>query len=135
MTAVENESDLTQIMRDIANGRRNKIGDPWSISWCDDAASEIDRLRTALAAAEARADDRDKAAQQHFTQALENGAKVSALRAQLAQAAEALEWMIRLADMGFEESMKEPQENGNFAAYENAKRVVVSITGEAKSDD
>lgn len=37
---------------------------------------------------------------------------------------EALREMIRLADMGLEESLKEPEENGNFAAYQRAKRVL-----------
>lgn len=30
--------------------------------------------------------------------------------------------MVRLADMGLEESLKEPEENGNYSAYLRAKR-------------
>jgi hypothetical protein len=37
-------------------------------------------------------------------------------------AVSAIDGMVRLADMGFADSLKEPEENGNFAAYEQAKR-------------
>jgi hypothetical protein len=33
----------------------------------------------------------------------------------------ALKEILRLADLGFEQSLKEPEENGNFAAYERAR--------------
>ncbi len=46
------------------------------------------------------------------------------LRARLGELDGALREMIRLADMGFEESMKEPEENGNYAAYTRAKRAL-----------
>lgn len=32
--------------------------------------------------------------------------------------------MIRLADMGYEASLREPEENGNFAAYERARALL-----------
>lgn len=38
------------------------------------------------------------------------------------EAVEIIREMVRLADMGFDESMKEPEENGNFAVYERAKQ-------------
>jgi hypothetical protein len=34
--------------------------------------------------------------------------------------------LVRLADMGFDDSLKEPEENGNFAAYERAKRYLAA---------
>lgn len=42
------------------------------------------------------------------------------------EALEALREMVRLADMGLEEALKEPEENGNYAAYLRAKRVLAS---------
>lgn len=43
------------------------------------------------------------------------------------EAISALREMVRLADMGFEASLKEPEENGNYAAYERAKRVLAGL--------
>jgi Lar family restriction alleviation protein len=42
---------------------------------------------------------------------------------------EALRNMIRLADMGFEESMREPEENGNYVAYTRAKAALSLADG------
>jgi hypothetical protein len=39
--------------------------------------------------------------------------------------------MVRLADMGFEASLKEPEENGNYAAYERAKRFLSAALAQA----
>lgn len=36
--------NLPQILRDIASGRKNSVGDPWDLSWCNDAADELDKL-------------------------------------------------------------------------------------------
>lgn len=36
----------------------------------------------------------------------------------------ALSEMLRLADMGFEESLREPEESGNYAAYNRAKEIL-----------
>lgn len=41
-------------------------------------------------------------------------------------AAEIIREMVRLADMGFEESLREPEENGNYAVYERAKRYLAA---------
>lgn len=41
---------------------------------------------------------------------------------------EALKAMLRLADMGFEESLREPEVNGNFAAYELARAALSKAT-------
>lgn len=43
------------------------------------------------------------------------------------RAREAIRGMLRLADMGFEESLREPEENGNFAAYNRAKAVLAEL--------
>lgn len=42
-------------------------------------------------------------------------------KALIGELVEALKSMIRLSDMGFEESMKEPEENGNYVSYNKAK--------------
>lgn len=42
------------------------------------------------------------------------------------QAVEVLREMVRLADLGFEASLAEPEENGNFAIYERAKRLIAT---------
>jgi hypothetical protein len=45
---------------------------------------------------------------------------------QVRMLASALEEMLRLADMGFEEAMAEPEENGCYAAYTKAKAVLTA---------
>lgn len=42
--------------------------------------------------------------------------------------------LVRLADMGFEASLREPEENGNYATYERAKRFLAAVDrdGEGK---
>ena len=37
--------ELPEILRDIAAGRRNSVGDYWSRDYCDKAAAEIEALR------------------------------------------------------------------------------------------
>lgn len=37
---------------------------------------------------------------------------------------ESMRGMLRLSEMGYEQSLQEPEENGNFAAYERAKRSI-----------
>lgn len=36
---------ITEILRDIAAGRKNVLGDHWHTSYCATAADEIERLR------------------------------------------------------------------------------------------
>jgi hypothetical protein len=43
---------------------------------------------------------------------------------------EACEAMIRLADMGLEESLREPEEGGNYAAYNRAKAALAKARGQ-----
>jgi hypothetical protein len=44
---------------------------------------------------------------------------------------EALREMLRLADMGLEESLREPEENGNYAAYTRAKALLAKLGSRA----
>jgi hypothetical protein len=44
---------------------------------------------------------------------------------------EAVADMIRLADMGLEESLREPQDSGNYAAYNRAKAALAKARGES----
>jgi hypothetical protein len=50
----------------------------------------------------------------------------TALREALEEVTNACSDMIRLADMGLEESLTEPEEDGNFAAYNRAKAAVLT---------
>jgi len=50
-------------------------------------------------------------------------------------AIEALEGMIRLADMGLEESLREPEENGNYAAYNRAKEALAALRAPVASGE
>lgn len=38
-------TDITEILRDIARGKINCVGDHWSPSFCNEAADEIEQLR------------------------------------------------------------------------------------------
>jgi len=40
--------DITEILRDIADGKTNICGDHWHPSYCEEAAKEIERLRAQL---------------------------------------------------------------------------------------
>lgn len=40
----------------------------------------------------------------------------------MAEAVAAISDMVRLADMGLEDALKEPEEKGSYAAYQRAKR-------------
>lgn len=46
---------------------------------------------------------------------------------------EALQGMVRLSEMGFLESLNEPEENGNFAAFERAKRAIANAAAFSNS--
>ena len=48
----ETETDIVEIMEDMASDQPNSVGDKWGIFWCGDAAREIRALRAALSAAE-----------------------------------------------------------------------------------
>lgn len=54
-----------------------------------------------------------------------------ALNAQLAlgEVLEALKGIVRLSEMGFEESLRQPEETGNFAAFERAKAAIANVEG------
>jgi len=54
---MDNNIDITEIMRDKAAGRKNVLNDRWSDDWCNDAADEIDRLRKEVAKLEEDIDD------------------------------------------------------------------------------
>jgi len=41
-------TDITEILRDIARGKTNRVGDHWSPSYCNEAADEIERLRAEI---------------------------------------------------------------------------------------
>lgn len=47
----------------------------------------------------------------------------------MVEAVKALKEMVRLSEMGFEESMAQPEENGNFAAFERAKAALSVLAG------
>jgi len=38
-------TDITEILRDIARGKINRVGDHWSPSYCNEAADVIEQLR------------------------------------------------------------------------------------------
>lgn len=44
----------------------------------------------------------------------------------------ALKEMVRLSEMGFEASLREPIENGNYAAYERARAVIAKAENAGK---
>lgn len=56
------------------------------------------------------------------------------VRAGRDEATEIIRNLVRLADMGFEESMREPEENGNFAWYERAKRYLAAAPATPSTD-
>jgi len=42
------QQNIVSIMRDIAEGKQNLLGDYWDRSFCNDAANEIERLQAGL---------------------------------------------------------------------------------------
>jgi hypothetical protein len=41
-------TDITEIMRDKAQGKKTELGDHWADSWCSEAAFYIDELRSKM---------------------------------------------------------------------------------------
>lgn len=42
------QQNIVSIMRDMADGKKNLLGDYWHTSFCNDAANEIERLQREL---------------------------------------------------------------------------------------
>lgn len=94
--------ELPAILRDIAAGRRNSVGDYWSRDYCNQAAAEIEALQMEIEALRAEVAQVREAYENRTRDYYAQGDAYDILRARAERLAEALRDLLSRAPGGYE---------------------------------